>query len=151
MCRVVSCTGGRRRLAILMTLAISLVGVAALAGCPKPPQQGARDAGAGGATELTIFFTGDLRGAIDPGARHSDPLGDLARLAALLADARAHGPVAWFDAGSTLYSAPQVPEGKRTQEQLKAELIVEQLGKQGLTAAGLGAYDLGEGKASVRP
>ncbi len=130
---------------------MALATLAVLAGCPKPPQQGGKDAGAGAAKELTIFFTGDLRGEIEPCGCNSDPLGDLARLAALLADARAHGPVAWFDAGSTLYSAPQVPEGKRTQEQLKAELIVAQLGKQGLTAAGLGAYDLGDGKPNVRP
>ncbi len=136
-----------------------VVAVVLSAACPKPSpktgKDGGKDAGGGSGGEATLFFTGDVRGEIEPCGCNSNPLGDLSRLAALIEDAgktRGKGAVAWLDAGSLLYSEqPALSQGKREQERLKADLIVEHASKLGLAAAGLGAYDLSDGKDQVRP
>jgi hypothetical protein len=144
-------------------LVLSLVAAA----CPRPPTKGqneGKDASAGSANatsaanapgDATIFFTTDLRGEIEPCGCNSNPLGDLSRLAALIEDAsQQHGKqaVAWLDAGSLLYSeAPALSDNKREQERLKAALILAQVDKLGLTASGLGRFDLSDGKQQLKP
>jgi 2',3'-cyclic-nucleotide 2'-phosphodiesterase (5'-nucleotidase family) len=136
------------------------------AGCPRPPAkgqpEGGKDASAAGGTnassapgDATIFFTTEMRGEIEPCGCNSNPLGDLSRFAALVQDARAQKgkeAVAWLDGGSLLFSeAPALSEGRREQERLKAALILAQTERIGLTAGGLGRFDLADGKDAVKP
>ncbi len=51
--------------------------------------------------DVTIFLTAEMKGSTEPCGCTSDPLGDLARTSALIATARAAGPVLVFDGGST--------------------------------------------------
>src|SRR5687767_292729 len=99
----------RRLLFLAMSLGVGALALV-LAGCPKPTPPTGKDAGA---RDVTLFFTGDVRGEIEPCGCNSNPLGDLARLSALVADAEAEkgkDAVAWFDAGSTLFSEKQLSE-----------------------------------------
>src|SRR5687768_12397382 len=59
---------------------------------------------------FTLFALAEMRGQIGPCGCTSDPLGDIARTAKLVEDARKLGPVIVVDAGSLLYSkVPLVP------------------------------------------
>src|SRR6185503_4942863 len=57
-----------------------------------------------GTRRLVLFYTAEVHGAVEPCGCTSDPLGDISRLAAVMADARRGGTaVALLDAGSLLY------------------------------------------------
>lgn len=99
-----------------------------------------------------LFITTELRGTIEPCGCTSDPLGDLARTAQLIATARAAGAVLVVDSGSMLFSEPKLSEHKRPQELLKADLLVNAFANDlKVAAVGLGPYDLADGPAAVRP
>ncbi len=101
---------------------------------------------------LTIFFLAELKGTTEPCGCTSDPLGDLARTAQKIADARAQGPVIVMDGGSTLYTSVKLSEKTLAQEELKSDLIVQTYRDYiNVGAMGFGPYDLGEGAARVRP
>ena len=139
----------------VLSAAIALALILAAAACSRsksaPPAAG--EAPAAVDSSLTLFFTTELKGSIEPCGCTSDPLGDLARLAELLDEARRGGhPVLYLDGGSALYSNLEIPEDLQAQESLKANLLAESLAKPLATAAvGLGPYDLAEGAERVKP
>src|SRR5215470_10935193 len=97
--------------------------------------------------EISLFFTGELQGTIEPCGCTSDPLGDLARTAALIRAAGASGrTAALFDAGSTLYVPGHPPSAE---DKVRAEMLAATLPKLGLVAAGLGPGDLAAGAAGT--
>jgi 2',3'-cyclic-nucleotide 2'-phosphodiesterase (5'-nucleotidase family) len=101
---------------------------------------------------LTIFALAETRGQIGPCGCTTDPLGDLSRTAALVAEARQQGPVLVVDAGGLLYSQPHIAAAMETQEELKADLLVSSYRDAlGVAAVGLGASDLARGAEEVRP
>jgi hypothetical protein len=101
---------------------------------------------------VTVFALAELRGQIEPCGCTTDPLGDLARTAHLVADARSRGGVVVVDAGSLLYSQRPVPDHLQAQEELKAALLVGAYADPLQVAAiGLGPMDLARGPGSVRP
>jgi len=106
-----------------------------------------------GAGSVTIFVTTEIKGQIEPCGCTSDPLGDLARTAALLSTARAAGPaVVYLDGGSLLYTEQRPRPSRTAQAQLKAELIAAAFADSLRPAAvGLGPYDLAAGPARVAP
>lgn len=103
--------------------------------------------------QLTLLVTTELQGNIEPCGCTSDPMGDLARTAELVARARSGGnPVLVLDGGSTLFGHTELPTSLAAQEKLKAEVLTELLtGSIALDAAGLGPYDLAAGKALSIP
>ncbi len=104
---------------------------------------------------VTLFFSTELRGNIEPCGCTSNPMGDLARTAAVIAEARKASPAfLYVDGGSTLYDhANHTNEpGRRGQEEAKAKLLVSALTETlGVDALGLGPDDLVMGTAGVRP
>jgi hypothetical protein len=101
---------------------------------------------------FTVFALAETRGQIGPCGCTTDPLGDLARTAAMVAQARRQGPVLVVDAGGLLYSQPQISAAFEAQEELKADLLVSSYRDSlGVAAIGLGASDLVRGAAKVRP
>jgi cytochrome c554/c'-like protein len=100
------------------------------------------------APDITLFFTAELKGTLEPCGCTSDPLGDIARTAAVVR--AADRPAALLDGGSTLYLDMPVPAEKRPQAELTADAVAELLPKLGLAAAGLGPHDLGRGADGVR-
>jgi hypothetical protein len=96
--------------------------------------------------------TTEIKGQIEPCGCTSDPLGDLARIAELLTQARTGGQVLFLDGGSFLYAELAPPDARRAQEQLKAELLAAAFQDHlGAAAVGLGPYDLAAGVARVAP
>jgi len=104
------------------------------------------------AHRLTIFFTGELKGTIEPCGCTTNPLGDLARTAKLLDSARTGGATLYVDGGSMLYTHNPIPPDLGAQEDLKAKLLLDVFGKELAPAAiGLGPFDLSRGPSAVAP
>ena len=100
---------------------------------------------------FTVFALAEVRGQIGPCGCTSDPLGDLARTAQLVADARAAGPTLFVDAGSLLYSKSPIPPHLAAQEELKADLLAATYDNELKAAAvGLGPADLANGVDKLR-
>src|SRR5690606_16917013 len=112
--------GVKRAISGLMRLGIMLAVLAAVVACSASSSKRQRPA----EQSFTMFVTADLRGTIEPCGCTSDPLGDIARTAELIATARAAGqPVLVVDGGSLLYSETVIPEYLAAQEALKADLV----------------------------
>ncbi|HKE19790.1 MAG TPA: multiheme c-type cytochrome [Kofleriaceae bacterium] len=103
--------------------------------------------------KVVLFVTTELKGTIEPCGCNSDPMGDIARTAALVEEARRGGAaVLVLDGGSLLYSQTRIAPESAEQERLKADLVVDFYGKTLEAAAiGLGPYDLSMGAQAVRP
>jgi 2',3'-cyclic-nucleotide 2'-phosphodiesterase (5'-nucleotidase family) len=100
---------------------------------------------------FTLFALAEVRGQIGPCGCTSDPLGDIARTAKLVADTRAQSPTLFVDAGSLLYSKSPVPAHLEAQEELKADLLAKTYETELAAAAvGLGHADLAKGPAKTR-
>lgn len=111
-----------------------------LGGCVKLPPTATVEAGPKPRV-LTILATSEVRGTPEPCGCQSDPLGDVARVAALLAEARTRGGALLVDAGGLLYKSEPVKEAERPQAELKAQFLAEAW--RGLGAAiALGEEDL---------
>jgi hypothetical protein len=107
---------------------------------------------AGGEGSVTVFVTTEIKGQIEPCGCTSAPMGDLARTAALLAEARRGAAVVYLDAGSLLYTELPAKPSRNHQEQLKAELLADAFAESlQPSAVGLGPYDLAAGAARVTP
>lgn len=112
---------------------------------------GSSEADSASRPTFTLFALAELRGQIGPCGCTSDPLGDLARTAQLVRDARAAGPVLVVDAGSLLYSKSPIPPHLAAQEELKADLLAEVYGDElKVGALGLGPADLVQGPGKLR-
>lgn len=102
-------------------------------------------------TTVTVFALAELRGQVEPCGCTTEPLGDLARTAQLVAEARARGPVVVLDAGSLLYARTTVDPEARPQEDLKADLLAAVYKDElQVAAVGLGPTDLATGVEHVR-
>ncbi len=102
--------------------------------------------------DVTIFLSAEIKGTTEPCGCTSDPLGDLARTAELIVEAKRKGPVIVLDGGSTLYSAVTLGDKNRAQEQLKSTLLERALVDTiKIDALALGPFDLAEGPGKVRP
>ena len=106
----------------------------------------------GPAPTFTLFALAEVRGQLGPCGCTSDPLGDLARTAQVINDARAKGPVLVVDAGSLLYSKANPGAAHAAQEEKKADLLVNAYHDTLQVAAiGLGPADLIAGPSNIRP
>ncbi len=102
---------------------------------------GAR-AAAGGEKRLTIFYTAEIHGTLEPCGCTSDPLGDVARYAALVRAASAAGPTLLVDGGGLSYPETSSPK-ERPANALRARFLARTL--DGLKVpfwAGLAETDL---------
>lgn len=136
---------------LVVSLAASLL---ACSGSACSGSKGTTDKAGPDQGKVTLFATTELKGTIEPCGCTSDPLGDLARTAELIARARSGKDTALYvDGGSLLYSKLPIPEAMVAQEQLKADLLVEAFGDDlQPVGVGLGPYDLAAGgEAPVQP
>jgi len=100
---------------------------------------------------VTLFVTTEIKGQIEPCGCTSDPMGDLARTAALVAHARGSGAVVVLDGGSLLYTDVPRRAGRTAQEELKADLLAAAFRDHlHASALGLGPFDLAAGPGGVR-
>ncbi len=129
-----------RRLVWLLAAGIS-------AGCPSSNGKPKSAGGPGDGERLILFATTEVKGQLEPCGCNSDPMGDIARIVKLVADARAGGqPVVVVDGGSLLYphgmTGDLAPEDQ--QHLLRGELLARVYGDQLHAAVGLGPFDLGD-------
>jgi hypothetical protein len=72
---------------------------------------------------ITILATSEIRGTPEPCGCASDPLGDVARVARLLDDAKQKGGALLVDAGGLRYSDEPLTQAAQAQAELKAEFL----------------------------
>ena len=53
---------------------------------------------------ITLLFSTEIKGQIEPCGCTSNPMGDLSRIAQIVSDRRQQGPVLFIDGGSLLFS-----------------------------------------------
>jgi hypothetical protein len=138
--------------------AVGIVGGGRLAHAAGPDRRAAGvGAGVGHDRRLMLFYTAEVHGTVEPCGCTSDPLGDISRLAALLADARRPGRdgeiagVGLVDAGGLLYPEGGVAIREQPSADVRAELIAAEFERMGLVGAALGQTDLSRGTAHLRP
>src|SRR5450755_4142560 len=82
------------------------------------------------AKHLTLFYSGEIHGTLEPCGCTSDPLGDVARYAALVRGAAKSGPVLLLDGGGLSF-----PESSGAKEKapnaLRARFLGRTLGELG--------------------
>jgi len=120
-----------------------------------------RPAGGGAGVDhdrrLVLFYTAEVHGTVEPCGCTSDPLGDISRLAALLADARRPSRdeevagVGLVDAGGLLYPEGGISIREQPSADVRAELIAAEFERMGLIGAAIGQTDLSRGTAHLRP
>ncbi|HEX3697748.1 MAG TPA: multiheme c-type cytochrome [Polyangia bacterium] len=141
------------------SLAVSLATIA-LAGLPgvglRAPAAVAaaveRSATGAGERRVSIFYTAEVHGTLEPCGCTSDPLGDIARYAALVRSAREQGAATLLvDAGGLLYGEGGVSPKERPADDLRAKFLATELTNLGLRGAGLGETDLIGGLGLVQP
>jgi hypothetical protein len=140
-------------------ICVGLVWIGAISACSNPRGKESQNPPAGGSAKVspvpkptfTLFALAEVRGQLGPCGCTSDPLGDLARTAQVIHDARAKGPVLVVDAGSLLYSKPSIEPANAQQEEAKADLLASAY-KDTLKvdAVGIGPLDVVAGPGQVR-
>ncbi len=122
-------------------LAVAVAGSTLVRGQPRPGS---------GERHLTLFYSGEVRGTLEPCGCTSDPLGDVARYAALVRTAESAGPTLLVDGGGLSF-----PESASAKEKAANDLRAKFLGKTlqalGPFAAGLAENDIGAGHGEVSP
>jgi hypothetical protein len=122
-------------------LAVAVAGPTLVRGQSKP---------SAGERHLTLFYSGGVRGTLEPCGCTSDPLGDVARYAALVRAAEHSGPTLLVDGGGLSF-----PESASAKEKAANDLRARFLGKTlqalGPFAAGLADNDIGAGHGEVTP
>ena len=112
-----------------------------------------RAAGAAAAAErrLTIFYTGEIHGTLEPCGCTSDPLGDIARYAMLVREAAKNGgAVLVLDGGGLSFPETSTKKSQLT-DAMRARFLATELVKLGPFAAGLAETDVRGGAADVVP
>jgi hypothetical protein len=103
-----------------------------------------------GERRLTIFYTAEIHGMLEPCGCTSDPLGDIARYAELVRSTPRGTAKVLVDGGGLSFPETSTPK-ERTTEPLRAQFLATTLTKLGPFAAGLDEVDLRGGAANVTP
>jgi Cytochrome c554 and c-prime len=108
-------------------------------------------AAAPGERRLTVFYTAEVHGTPEPCGCTSDPLGDVARYAALVRTAARSGPVLLVDAGGLSFPESSTPKEKQANA-ARATFLGDALGRIGPPfAAGLAETDIMPGSGVFAP
>jgi hypothetical protein len=98
-----------------------------------------------------LFYSGSVRGKLEPCGCTSDPLGDIARMTGVVRRAGAAGQVLLVDAGNLLYDAATVPARSAEGADLAAAFLATELGRLPLGGVAVGEADLARGPERVLP
>ena len=74
-----------------------------------------------------VFYTAQTQGTLEPCGCTSDPLGDIARVTALVRRTARAGGVLLVDAGNLTYPAGDIPSRKQEAADLVAGLLAEEM------------------------
>jgi hypothetical protein len=137
----------RAAAALSSTAAAALVAVAVWA----PARPALAQAYNENVRRATIFYTGAVRGTLEPCGCTSDPLGDVARMAAVVRRAGRPSDVLLVDAGNLLYAGEAVAARRAEGADLNAAFLAAELAKLPFGGAALGESDLARGAEKVVP
>jgi hypothetical protein len=99
-----------------------------------------------------VFYTAETHGTLEPCGCTSDPLGDFARVTALVRAAAGHDRSALLvDAGNLAYAAAETSKRKQPAAQLRAEFLAREIVKVPFGGGALGDSDLAWGPGGVAP
>ena len=130
---------------------IGVVALVLATACSSKSEVKTNGSGSASGKPFTIVALAEMRGQIGPCGCTTDPLGDIARTSQVAAGIRAARPTLVLDAGSLLYSKNPIPPHLRTQEELKADLLISTYKEAlGVAAIGLGPADLANGTDKLR-
>src|SRR5580765_4603505 len=114
----------------------------AIAGFAALASLGAPRASAAPERKLTIFYTAEIHGTPEPCGCTSDPLGDVARYAAVVRGAARNDAVLMVDGGGLSFPESSTPKEKKANE-ARAQFLARALGAIGPPfAAGLAETDV---------
>jgi hypothetical protein len=101
--------------------------------------------------KVTIFYTAEIQGTLEPCGCTSDPLGDVARMTAAVRRAEKAGPVLVVDAGSLSYPGGTIPGLRREAADLRAHFLATELARLPFGGSALGETDAAAGLERVQP
>ena len=105
-----------------------------------------------GERRLTLFYTAEVHGTLEPCGCTSDPLGDVARYAALVRDGRAHGPGRCWSTRAGCRSPRARSAKEKAANDLRARRSwARRCRRSAAFAAGLAETDVGAGRGEVAP
>ena len=135
--------------ALMFALAL---GASLVAPAGAGAKDGATKDSSGNERRVSLFYTAEVHGAVEPCGCTSDPLGDVSRLSALMTDAKRKGiAVALVDAGGLLYPEGKLSDREGASADVRGAFLADQFEKLGLLGAALGETDLARGGDKVRP
>jgi len=115
--------------------------------CPVPVQAAMQ-----GERHAVVYYTAETHGTLEPCGCTSDPLGDFARVTALVRAAAAKGSAALLvDAGNLIYPTGEISTKKKAAAELRASFIATEIAKLPFGGSALGESDLARGASSVTP
>jgi len=119
--------------------------IGTLAGAGRPAGATAAD------RRVVLFYSAEVHGTVEPCGCTSDPLGDISRLATVMADARRTGAgVGLVDAGGLLYPEGSLSAKERPSAELRAGFLAREMEHLGLIGAGVSETDLSPGTAPAQ-
>jgi len=98
-----------------------------------------------------VFYTAQTHGTLEPCGCTSDPLGDIARVTALVRRSTRRGAALLVDAGNLTYPAGEIPSNKQEAADLVAGFLAQELARLPFGGSALGETDLARGLAKVQP
>jgi hypothetical protein len=99
----------------------------------------------------TVFYTAQTHGVLEPCGCTSDPLGDIARVTALVRKAAREGSTLLVDAGDLTYPISELLPGKQEAGDLVAEFLAKEISRLPFGGSALGSSDVMRGDAKIQP
>jgi hypothetical protein len=98
-----------------------------------------------------VFYTAQTQGTLEPCGCTSDPLGDIARVTALVRGSARAGATLLVDAGNLAYPPGEIPSRKQEAADLVASFLAREITRLPFGGSALGETDLARGVAKVQP
>jgi hypothetical protein len=98
-----------------------------------------------------VFYTAQTLGTLEPCGCTSDPLGDIARVTALVRSTKPADAALLLDAGNLTYPAGEIPSRKQEAADLVASFLAREMTRLPFGGSALGETDLRRGVAKVQP
>jgi hypothetical protein len=98
-----------------------------------------------------VFYTAQTQGTLEPCGCTSDPLGDIARVTALVRATARVAATLWVDAGNLIYPAGEIPSRKQEAADLVASFLAREMTRLPFGGSALGETDLAQGVAKIQP
>jgi len=100
---------------------------------------------------IVVFYTAQTQGTLEPCGCTSDPLGDIARVTALVRKTARGGAALLLDAGNLTYPAGDIPFPKQEAADLVAGFLAQEITRLPFGGSALGTTDWARGSGKIQP